>query len=59
MFRFAHARNLVLPLIVIIAMIGVVVGVIRSKPKPPPRVAPAPIDTGVPEGLSTATFGMG
>lgn len=59
MFRLAQIRRIAPPLIIMIALAGVLVAMIATKPEPPARVAPAPIDTSVPRGLSTATFGMG
>lgn len=59
MLRFAQVRNIVVPLIFVIALAAVVVGVNRPKPEVAPSTAPAPIDEAVPAHLSTATFGMG
>jgi hypothetical protein len=59
MLRFARIFTLVLPLIVLITLMGMVAGVTRMKQEPSPVVALPPIDASVPEGLSTATFGLG
>jgi hypothetical protein len=57
--RFAHIRNIALPLIFVIALTAVVVGLSRAKPDAAPSEAPAAIDSAVPANLSTATFGLG
>ncbi len=59
MLRFARVRTLVLPLIIVIALGGLVVGMIRTRPEGPTRMAPAPVDSRIPKQLSTATFGLG
>lgn len=46
-------------LIMMIALVGVAIGLVRTRPEPARRALPASIDASAPTRLSTATFGMG
>ena len=59
MLRFARMRDFVMPLIIVIALAALLAGTGCATQEPPARTAPAPVDSGVPKQLSTATFGLG
>jgi hypothetical protein len=52
-------RDFVVPLIIVIALAALLAGSGCARQEPPARTAPAPVDSDVPERLSTATFGLG